>query len=166
MVYTEEYISPIGKIIMESDGKSLTGLRIGEYPEDKAACAALPVFRKTKSWLDDYFAGKKPDASRLPLAVKGSPFRKEILGLLLKIPYGEVTTYGALAGEAAKRMGKALMAPQAVGGAVGANPIPIIIPCHRVVGAGNNLTGYGPGLDKKIWLLRHEGLDTDLFRMP
>ncbi len=166
MVYTEEYMSPIGKIIMESDGQSLTGLRIGKYPEDREACADLPIFRATESWLDDYFAGKKPDAARLPLAVEGSPFRKEILGLLLKIPYGKVMTYGALAREAAKRMGKTRMAPQAVGGAVGANPIPIIIPCHRVVGAGNNLTGYGPGLDKKIWLLRHEGIDTDLFRMP
>lgn len=166
MAYIEEYMSPVGKIIMESDGRSLTGLRIGKYPGDKAIRASLPVFRETKSWLDDYFAGKKPDADRLPLAVKGSQFRKEILGLLLKIPYGKVTTYGALAREAAKRMGKARMAPQAVGGAVGANPIPIIIPCHRVIGAGNNLTGYGPGLDKKIWLLRHEGLDTDIFRVP
>ncbi len=166
MFYIAEYMSPIGEMTLESDGESLTGLKMGKYHGGASEYADLPVFRKTKAWLDDYFAGKRPDPARVPVALEGSAFRKEILGLLLEIPYGKVTTYGALAKEAAKRMGKARMAAQAVGGAASANPIPIIIPCHRVVGAGNNLTGYARGIDKKIWLLRHEGLDIDLFRMP
>lgn len=166
MFYIAEYMPPIGEMTLESDGGSLTGLKMGKYHGGASEYADLPAFRKTKAWLDDYFAGKRPDPASVHVALEGSAFRKEILGLLLEIPYWKVTTYGALAKEAAKRMGKARMAAQAVSGAVVANPIPIIIPCHMVVGAGNNLTGYSRGIDKKIWLLRHERLDTDLFRMP
>ena len=118
-----------------------------------------PVVAQGLAWLDRYFAGEKPAISELPLAPQGSKFRQVIWQLLTEIPYGQTSTYGQLAAEAARRMGKDHMASLAVGGAVGHNPISIIVPCHRVVGANGSLTGYAGGLDKKIALLEHEGVD-------
>ena len=124
-----------------------------------------PLIRKAFSWLARYYAGKKPTISELALEPQGSEFRQVIWGLLCEIPYGQTSTYGELAEKAAALMGKEHMASLAVGGAVGHNPISVIIPCHRVVGANGSLTGYAGGLDKKIALLKHEGVDTDkLFR--
>ena len=124
-----------------------------------------PLIRKAFSWLDRYYAGEKPATSELPLEPQGSEFRQVIWKLLCEIPYGQTSTYGELAEKAAELMGKEHMASLAVGGAVGHNPISVIIPCHRVVGANGSLTGYAGGLDKKIALLKHEGVDTDkLFR--
>ena len=124
-----------------------------------------PLIRKAFLWLDRYYAGEKPAISELPLEPQGSEFRQVIWGLLCEIPYGQTSTYGELAEKAAALMGKEHMASLAVGGAVGHNPISVIIPCHRVVGANGSLTGYAGGLDKKIALLKHEGVDTDkLFR--
>jgi methylated-DNA-[protein]-cysteine S-methyltransferase len=114
-----------------------------------------------KNWLDRYFSGGKPDPRELPLLPEGSPFRKVIWQLLLTIPYGETRTYGDLAREAAAVLGKENMSAQAVGGAVGANPISVIIPCHRVIAAGGKLGGFGWGPDAKKWLLRHEGGNYD-----
>lgn len=124
-----------------------------------------PLIQQAYRWLDKYFAGKKPAISDLPLKPQGSEFRHVIWKLLCDIPYGQTSTYGELATKAAKILGKDHMASLAVGGAVGHNPISIIVPCHRVVGANGSLTGYAGGLDKKIALLAHEGIDTEqLFR--
>lgn len=114
----------------------------------------------TKRWLDIYFSGHEPDFTP-PLHPVGSPFRQAVWQLLLEIPYGQTTTYGALA----KRLNAGRMSAQAVGGAVGHNPISIIVPCHRVVGANGSLTGYAGGLERKIKLLEIEKKDmTGLFR--
>lgn len=115
------------------------------------------ILPRTKEWLDRYFAGKRPAISELALAPAGSEFRRAVWKILCEIPYGEVTTYGEIARKIAKQLGMESMSAQAVGGAVGHNPISIIIPCHRVVGSDGSLTGYAGGLEKKLWLLTLEG---------
>ena len=117
------------------------------------------ILVRAKNWLDRYFKGEKPQISELDLAPIGSDFAKNVWKLLCEIPYGKVTTYGEIAKKVAKIMNKSAMSPQAVGGAVGHNPISIIIPCHRVVGTNGSLTGYAGGIDKKIFLLKHEKID-------
>lgn len=150
--------SPVGELLLVSDGTCLTGLLLDVQPESSwQRQKDLPLFDRTRAWLRDYFAGKNPNAEMLSLKAEGTPFQKEVWNLLMAIPYGETRTYGDLAREMARRMGKDKMSSQAVGQAVGKNPISIIIPCHRVVGAGGKLTGYAWGITKKEWLLRHEG---------
>lgn len=173
MYFKTEYMSPIGSLILASDGEALIGLwmRGQKYfaatvKEEVTERRDLPVFHAAEDWLDRYFSGEKPDASQLPLAPAGSPFRQEVWKLLCQIPYGRLTTYGRLAEEVAQRLNKSRMSAQAVGGAVGHNPISIIIPCHRVVGSTGSLTGYAGGIDKKIWLLEHEGVDTGSLHIP
>ena len=124
------------------------------------------ILIKTKKWLDRYFNGEKPEISELNLSPNGSIFAKNVWKLLCKIPYGKTTTYGELAKKVAEVMGKNRMSAQAVGGAVGHNPISIIIPCHRVVGADGSLTGYAGGIDKKIKLLEHEKVDISKLYKP
>lgn len=165
MYYTTEYFSPIGKIILASDEVNIVGLWIEKQKYFSSTIADklvekddLPVLRLGKSWLNDYFAGKKPKISSLPLAPVGNEFRQNVWRILTEIPYGQLSTYGEIAKEVAVRMGKPRMASQAVGGAVGHNPISIIIPCHRVIGTKGNLTGYAGGIDLKIKLLEHEGV--------
>lgn len=139
-------------------GASMPAGSVAENPDH-------PLIRKAFLWLDRYFAGEQPAISDIPLAPQGSAFRQVIWKLLCEIPYGETTTYGTLAEKAAPLLGKEHMASLAVGGAVGHNPISVIIPCHRVVGANGSLTGYAGGLDRKIALLKHEGVCVDeLFR--
>jgi len=174
MLYLENYTSPVGDILLGSDGRALTGLWIERQKNDSRTLQEaeschlkhVPVFDETKAWLDCYFQGQAPDFLP-PLAFhEGSPFRQEIWKLLLEIPFGEVITYGGLARRMAEKMGKASMSAQAVGGAVGHNPVSIIVPCHRVVGAGGNLTGYGGGIDIKEKLLEIEHWDLSLFHRP
>ena len=143
--------SPIGTLYLRSDGCSLTGLSPlpGGTPKDD-----LSVFRITSQWLDEYFNGLAPDPFRLPLTPRGSPFQQAVWTQLLTIPWGQSRTYGQIA----QALGKP-KACQAVGQAVGWNPIGIIIPCHRVLGVGGKLTGFAWGIDKKKWLLCHEGVD-------
>lgn len=158
------YSSPLGKMTMASDGKALTGLWFdgqkyfgAGFLEDKRNYEQkeLPVFEETIRWLDLYFRGKEPDF--LPeLSLRGTEFRKEIWKLLLEIPYGKTTTYGELAEKIAKKKGLLAMFAQAVGGAVGHNPVSILVPCHRVVGSDGSLTGYAGGMEKKLALLTLE----------
>ncbi len=171
MYYSAHYASPIGDMIMISHGEKLAELW---FVGEKYSCEPdadsfvkpqdVDVLQKTAEWLDGYFAGEAPSVSQLPLAPEGSAFRKIVWDILLEIPYGKVTTYGEVAKEAARRMGKESMSSQAVGGAVGHNPISVIIPCHRVIGSNGSLTGYAGGIDKKIALLELEGVDmSDMF---
>ena len=161
MDYTYSYLSPLGGITLASDGSSLTGLwfdgqkYFGSTLPAVHREQALPVFDETVRWLDTYFSGSIPDFIP-PLVLPFSPFRKMIWEILLTIPYGQTMTYGEIAAEVARRTGKDRMSAQAVGGAVGRNPISLIIPCHRVIGASGKLTGYAGGLDKKIRLLQME----------
>jgi methylated-DNA-[protein]-cysteine S-methyltransferase len=172
MYYSSIYPSPVGDLTLAGDGESLVGLWIdatpcgghkqkyflGTLPEIPVKNDNLALFKKAKLWLEEYFAGGKPDASTLPLSPIGSKFRQEVWKILLSIPYGKVSTYGAIAKKMAAKMGLESMSAQAVGGAVGHNPISIIIPCHRVIGANGSLTGYAAGIETKIKLLKLEGL--------
>ena len=144
-------------MLLVSDGTCLTGLYLDSQPEPFWVLQRDMIpFDRTRVWLRDYFAGKNPNAEMLPLKAEGTPFQKEVWNLLMAIPYGETRTYGDLAREIARRMGKDKMSSQAVGQAVGKNPISIIIPCHRVVGANGKLVGYAGGMEKKEWLLSLE----------
>ena len=170
MYYSTRYSSPLGLITMASDGEKLIGLWLEgqKYFADNIEDSMvenenLNIFIITKRWLDRYFLGEKPDISELPLAPIGGEFRKVVWDILCQIPYGETITYGEVAKMVALKMNKKSMSSQAVGGAVGHNPIDIIIPCHRVVGARGNLTGYAGGISKKIKLLEHEGVDMSKF---
>ena len=171
MTYTKRYMSPIGVILLAADDAGLTGLW---FEGSKYFAAELPkahieqdtpVLLKTIQWLDVYFAGKEPDFTP-PLHLIGSDFRKAVWNILLSIPYGRTMTYGQIAKQLAKNTGIDKMSAQAVGGAVGHNPISIIVPCHRVVGTNGSLTGYAGGLDKKIALLELEKADTARFFRP
>jgi O-6-methylguanine DNA methyltransferase len=167
------YTSRLGDILLASDGENLIGLWFesqkyygGDIKDKMTQNNDLPVFTSTKAWLDRYFGGEKPDISGLPFAPRGGKFRQSVWDILCEIPYGECITYGDIARELAAKSGKASMSAQAVGGAVGHNPISIIIPCHRVVGSGGSLTGYAGGIDKKIELLKLEGVDVSRFHIP
>lgn len=155
--------SPVGDLLLTGDGKNLTGLWItGQTPDETANGAvendALPVFLKTKDWLDRYFAGQRTTPDELPLKPKGNAFRQRVWAILREIPYGETTTYGAIARRIESETG-GRMSAQAVGGAVGHNPVSIVIPCHRVLGANGRLTGYAGGLHLKTALLKIEKAD-------
>lgn len=171
MEYTTTYPSPIGLITLASDGKNLTGLWIENQKyfertlDENTSEKNLPIFKDVKNWLNSYFNKEKP-ALTLPLAPKGTPFQQAVWDILLDIPYGQVITYGEIGQKIAQANGKTKMSAQAVGGAVGHNPISIIIPCHRVVGAKGSLTGYASGIDKKIQLLQLEDINMATFFIP
>ena len=163
MIYTQKYHSPIGELLIAEKDNALIGLWIegqkyflSTLKENMIPNENSYVLKQTYKWLDRYFAGDKPSPSALPLAPTGSEFRQLVWEILCEIPYGETTTYGAIAKQVATLRGVKQMSAQAVGGAVGHNPISLIIPCHRVVGSDGTLTGYAGGIDKKIWLLNHE----------
>jgi methylated-DNA-[protein]-cysteine S-methyltransferase len=170
MDFTQTIDSPVGKLTVSSDGTSVLGLWIegqahyGDKLEQGEARGGQPVFKEVRRWLESYFAGKNPGFTP-PLAPRGNAFRQMVWKLLLEIPHGQVTTYGELAHRVEALTGKRQSA-RAVGGAVGYNPVSIIIPCHRVIGAGGNLTGYAGGIGLKIQLLRLEGVNTDKFSLP
>lgn len=173
MIYQSKYTSPLGILTMASDGDALIGLWMetqtyfpSTVKEKMVWHEDLPLFAMAKDWLDRYFSGDKPTADELPLAPVGGDFRQEVWRILCEIPYGETITYGEIAKQLASCRESQKMASQAVGGAVGHNPISIIIPCHRVIGAKGNLTGYTGGLDKKVWLLKHEGIDMTKMTVP
>ena len=161
--------SPVGQLTLASDGENLTGLWIRDQKYYGSQFHEfiekdLPVFHQVEKWLKDYFQKKNPVID-FPLKSIGTPFRQRVWQQLLKIPYGEVITYDALANIIANQTGKKKCA-QAIGQAVGHNPISIIIPCHRVVGKNGSLTGYAGGIDKKITLLEIEDIDLTNFYVP
>ncbi len=175
MYYSTTYPSPIGPLCLACDEtcENLAGLWIqgqkyhgGSISDKMVQKDDIALFETTKTWLDRYFAGENPDPSKLPLAPLSSSFRQEVFNILREIPYGELISYGDIAKKMAEKMGRKSMSSQAVGGAVGHNPISIIIPCHRVIGSKGSLTGYAAGLETKIKLLELEGLDTSKFILP
>ena len=170
MEYSAHYDSPLGGITLAGDGAALVGLwfdgqtHFADAPDPVRDEKPLKVFDQAKRWLDVYFGGRDPGFTP-PLRMKSTPFRRAVWVILLTIPFGRTVTYGGIASELARREGVARMSAQAVGGAVGHNPIALIVPCHRVIGADGGLTGYGGGLDRKRFLLALEGADTGL-RFP
>lgn len=171
MDYIHHYASALGDITMASDGRALTGLWLAGQKYYAASLGSeyeersLPIFGETGRWLDIYFGGKEPDFTP-PLAMKSTPFRKAVWEILLTIPYGQTMTYREIADTIAGQNGVDHKSAQAVGGAVGHNPISIIIPCHRVVGTNGSLTGYAGGIDKKVQLLTLEGADMSALFVP
>lgn len=171
MLYYKKLASPLGEITLRSEGEALTGLW---FADDKhygakdiagAALADLDVFMQAEAWLSEYFAGREPKIS-VPLKLQGSEFQLQVWRLLQDIPYGRLVTYGDIAKKIAAQKGVARMAAQAVGGAVGHNPLCIIVPCHRVVGANGSLTGYGGGMWRKVRLLELEKVDMSKLTVP
>lgn len=165
-MYMYYYDSPMGVMKLCADEESLLGVW---FDEERIAEASLDIeaienlhdnkhISDAACWLDEYFAGNVPSFAP-KLKLQGSEFRKTVSEIMLRIPYGELSTYGEIAREAMIRLGKERMSAQAVGGAVGSNEFSIIVPCHRVVGKDGKLTGYAGGMDKKVYLLHHEGVD-------
>jgi methylated-DNA-[protein]-cysteine S-methyltransferase len=161
MRYFSTIETPLGKIVASAENEALTGLwfwgqkyfpKIDNWVEK----AEYPVFEALRLWITDYFNGKNP-AITLRLDPQGSPFQKSVWKILLEIPYGQLSTYGKISRQLASGQNLSRMSARAVGGAVGHNPISLLIPCHRVVGANGSLTGYAGGIDKKEALLRLEG---------
>ena len=151
-MYDTSYDSPLGPLLLTCTDQVLTGLYMNWKTEKQDT---HPILIQTGKWLDAYFRGENPVLD-IPLHAQGTPFQQQVWQLLLNIPYGEIRTYGDLAREMARLTGKAKMSAQAVGGAVGWNPICLIIPCHRVMGAGGKITGYGGGIENKVALLELE----------
>lgn len=173
MNYKYTYKTPSGfsNIIMNSDGKYLTGLwfeNSRDTIKHTTNCEEkeLPIFRLTTKWLDIYFSGKEPEFIPQYKIENLTPFRKGVIDIMNNIPYGKTVSYNDISKIIAKSRSIQKMSSQAVGGAVGWNPICIIIPCHRVVGANKSLTGYGGGIKNKIELLRLEGNDMSKFTVP
>ncbi|MBB5263488.1 methylated-DNA-[protein]-cysteine S-methyltransferase [Catenibacillus scindens] len=171
MQYITHYESPLGDILLAADELGLKGLWFagqkyfarGLAPEHEER--ETSVLKDAKAWLDIYFSGKEPDIS-VSLHCQGTPFQNQVWEILRQIPYGQTTTYGAIARQIAMKNGLDHMSSQAVGQAVGHNEISIIIPCHRVVGSNGSLTGYAGGIDKKIRLLTIENVDLSSFSIP
>ena len=163
MLYKAFYNSNLGQITMLSDGQYITDLRFEQdrfydnYKVEQAMEADLSIFELTRKWLDTYFAEKEPTFT-VPIKLEGTEFQMQVWQLLQKIPYGITITYKELADKVALIRGQQHMSAQAVGNAVGRNPISIIVPCHRVIGAKKKLVGYASGVDIKAALLASEGV--------
>ena len=164
MVYTCKYKSPLGDILLAADEIGLTGLwfegqkYFANTLPDEHILREMEILAEAKKWLDVYFSGRAPDFLP-PLRYDSTPFRKTVCEIMLTIPYGRTMTYGEIAAEIARQQGLEKMSAQAVGGAVGHNPISLMIPCHRVVGTNGSLTGYGGGIARKVKLLELERAD-------
>lgn len=158
MIFNHIYQTPppFDNLLLLSDGKVLTGLHFLKTPNANYKQTELPVFQEVSHWLDIYFSGREPDFTPQFRIDNATPFRRDVLDIVRQIPFGKTVTYGDIAAQMAKKHGIERMSAQAVGGAVGWNPIGIIVPCHRVVGAGNKLVGYGGGIENKIALLELE----------
>lgn len=171
MDYTWYYDSPLGEIMLTSDGDALVGLwfegqkHFDDRLKSEGIEKRLPIFKEAERWLDIYFSGKAPDFTPA-LSIRTTLFRKMVWEILLSIPYGKIMTYGKIARLIAEKLNRHGFSARAVGGAVGHNPISLIIPCHRVVGAGGSLTGYAGGLDRKMALLELEKVNMENFFVP
>ena len=173
MIYKTHYDSPLGGMLLSADDKGLTGLwfdgqkyfAYGLVESEACEEQENPILNEAKHWMDIYFSGKEPDFD-LPISLSGTDFQKKVWGILCTIPYGKTMTYGQIAAQIAAEQGAAHMSAQAVGGTVGHNPLSIIVPCHRVVGANGSLTGYAGGIDRKVKLLTLEGVDMSRFFVP
>lgn len=173
MTFYTLFSSPLGELTLAAQKGALVGLWLPEQKYFGGGVAGdwqrgdtLPVFARATNWLNHYFEGDPLPLDTVPLSPIGSPFRQSVWRALRGIPYGQVTTYGALAETLAKEKGLPSMSAQAVGGAVAHNPISILIPCHRVIGTNGSLTGYAGGIDKKLRLLTLEGIDIHRFHLP
>ena len=173
MYYSSVYPSPIGIITLACYSDKLVGLWIkgqryygDTIPEATTENNNIKIFGVVKNWLDRYFSGKKPDIAELSLSPIGGEFRQLVWKTLCEIPYGKVITYGDIAKKVAMKMGRESMSSQAIGGAVGHNPISVIIPCHRVVGSNGSLTGFSAGINVKVKLLELEGADMSGLFIP
>lgn len=171
MTYTCIYKSPLGDILLAADEIGLTGLwfegqhYFADTLPDKHISQDTEILITAGKWLDVYFSGEEPGFTP-PLHPAGSAFRQAVWQILLQIPYGQTVTYKEIARKMAEVKNTSRMSAQAVGGAVGHNDIAIIIPCHRVVGANGNLTGYAGGIDRKIALLELEHADMSHLFVP
>ena len=161
MQYISFYDSPLGKMLLAADEIGLNGVWFDEQKyfarclDERHEEKVIPLFVDVKKWFDVYFSGKEPDFT-IPLHLVGTKFQMEVWEILCTIPYGKTMTYGEIARQIAFKRGIRTMSAQAVGGAVGHNPISVIVPCHRVIGTNGSLTGYAGGIDKKIKLLELE----------
>lgn len=163
MQYITHYLSPLGDLLLAADEMGLIGVWFADQKyyasslEKEYVEIEILLFNQVKHWLDLYFSGKNPSFT-LPLHMIGTPFQKEVWNMLCTVPYGKTITYGELAKQIAQKKGLSHMSAQAIGRAVGKNPISIVVPCHRVVGAKGTLTGYAAGIEKKEELLKLEGI--------
>lgn len=155
-----DYSSPLGMLTLAEEGGALVGLWLEGQRYFPAGLEKrrerTELLGQAEDWLEEYFAGLRPGPPPFPMAPRGTPFQQQVWMLLEAIPYGQTTTYADLAARIAQSRGLPRMSAQAVGNAVGRNPISILIPCHRVVGTGGQLTGYAGGLERKRWLLDWE----------
>ncbi|KGM37708.1 methylated-DNA--[protein]-cysteine S-methyltransferase [Streptococcus sinensis] len=159
--YKKIYKSPLGDLSLVADESGLVGAWFLGQKYFERGLSEVPILGNhpfldlASNFLDAYFSGQQPNPAALPLSAQGTDFQQRIWAYLQTIPYGQTVTYGQLAQELKVK------SAQAVGGAVGRNPLSILVPCHRVLGSQGQLTGYAGGLDKKIWLLEHEGVRLD-----
>ncbi len=166
MIDMATWVSPLGPVVLRSDGGALTGLWFADQadcpqvPDPAPAAEDCPAFGPARRWLEVYFSGRDPGFLP-PLRLDGTGFQRSVWAILSDIPYGATRTYGDIAAQLARSRGLQRMSAQAVGGAVGRNPISLIIPCHRVVGASGSLTGYAGGLARKEALLALEGVRSE-----
>ncbi|MCS5348830.1 methylated-DNA--[protein]-cysteine S-methyltransferase [Staphylococcus aureus] len=167
MEYKCYYDSPVGRLELVSDGESLTAILFENQQNDgtREENALLAIFKEAVQWLDAYFKGDNPEIT-IPLKPTGSDFQQRVWHELRQIPYGSLTTYGEIAKKVGEALNKPKMSAQAVGGAVGSNPLSIIVPCHRVVGKTGSLTGFGGTINNKIKLLELENIDMSGLYVP
>lgn len=173
MIFATTYRhTALGELTIASDGEAVVGMWMegqkyfgSGLPQPFERCDDLPVFEQVRAWLDRYFAGGRPDPLELPLAPRGTAFQRRVWAILARIPFGQLRTYADIADQIAREDGRRCGA-RAVGAANGRNPISIILPCHRVVGSSGSLTGYAGGIERKLWLLRHEGVDVERLTVP
>ena len=166
-MFKSYYNSNLGKIIIVADNRYIYGLYFDNQkylPENLEKLEInnnSPIIKQVKLWLEEYFNAKKPNLENLPIKLIGSEFKMLVWSVLKTIPYGKTITYGEIAKTLARKTNKEKISARAVGNAVGHNPISIIIPCHRVIGANGKITGYAGGIDKKTALLKLEGINVD-----